>query len=466
MWGEGKVGDILLKPRRELRSALQVGGPPELAMSDSTQPTRPNRLTSSIIGNTGTLVLVAVIALLNNIVIAQRGGPDARGYYAVAVAALALAGPLLGRGILRVSSVKIAGGENESSVLTFAAKTAAFNIAVSAAVVAWAWFSPKSVGQREVAIGLVLLAMPLIVLLHYAQGAALGRRRTVLYNASILAPPSVMLVLHVVTLAPENPVQPAVNLVASMSMCAVVFFVIALVHARSTWEASRSWGEGRPLFRSFSRMTALSMLFENAGNRLDLLVLAFILSPLELGLFALGEQLANTLVIVSQGTGHALIVEASSASTNAERSRIMGKSYRIGSTAVMVVFLLTLPLAQPAIGVLFGEAFLPSYQVYVVLAAFLPLRIYLLSFNGLTQTLGSPQAGVKVTAISAAIGIAAIFVFVPTWGVQGAVAARVLGLLGGALLARVAAPVVTNGRLPIFPFARRADWKSILCRTP
>jgi O-antigen/teichoic acid export membrane protein len=179
--------------------------------------------------------VVVILAFANNVIIARFCGADARGMYALGVAALALMLPVASLGL--PGAVVFALGRQRAepevsalSTLRVGVLVAVCALGLSAYVLVFGW--PDRSALPYVATGAVLPAGAAFELTrhHY-----LGHRRALGFNGVLVAVTAILVILNLITLR-FGDVWVLFNWVASFWLVTLVFFAARLAKApRLRW---------------------------------------------------------------------------------------------------------------------------------------------------------------------------------------------------------------------------------------
>ncbi len=192
----------------------------------------------------------------------------------------------------------------------------------------------------------------------------------------------------------------------------------------STTQARRLWGFGRWLWLA----TILSILLA----QLDLLLVNRLTTPVQAGYYALALNLALKADVLNQ-TVHVVLLPQVSALTGRAQMAIYTRRSLLRGATFSLLLLPALFLAQPFIIFIYGEAFAPSVPLFLGLLLVVVLDLLVQPLLLLAYPLNMPRAIAVSHMVSVAILLLAGNVFIPVWGGQGAIAAKLLAKAVGAI---------------------------------
>jgi len=168
--------------------------------------------------------------------------------------------------------------------------------------------------------------------------------------------------------------------------------------------------------------------------RLDMLLVAWFLTPVAVGYYVVAVGLAERIWLIPGSIGLVLFPRVSS--VGGKRADLFTpKIARNILFILFLIFLLTIFLAKPFIGLLYGVDFLPSVMPLLIL---LPGIVVLGFAKILASDLagrGRPEFGTYAALVSLAVNIPLNLILIPKWGISGAAfASSVAYLIATAIL--------------------------------
>lgn len=209
----------------------------------------------------------------------------------------------------------------------------------------------------------------------------------------------------------------------------------------ANWAAARRLGETfRPVFRPaiFSEV-ALYSLKGFAGNviqllnyRLDVFLINFFLSPLNVGIYSAAVMLAEMIWYVPNAVGYVLFPKIS-ASDKATADRITPQISRISLAITLAAGTALLALAPMLIRLLFGERFsAAAAPLHILVPGVIALGLTKVLGNDLAAR-GKPEYPAITSALAMTISATAGVLSIPSYGIAGAAAATSFSYCASAL---------------------------------
>lgn len=226
----------------------------------------------------------------------------------------------------------------------------------------------------------------------------------------------------------------AANLIVSLVLYKRLFGRIRMRWMPSEW----------PALLKVSVPMGFSYIFHTLMLRFDVVMLAMMRSPQQVGLYSAATIIVMTVPIVTAAFSSSLypVLSRAEGASDPELRKVFGAIWRsLLVVGIVAAAGLTL-LAGPIVEVFYGDAFGPSVWIISMLAWILPLR-FVNNLSGMVLNATDKQGGRTV-----AVGAAAIFniivnlAFIPLWGYRGAVISTLLTeLLLTAMLRKVLRPL-------------------------
>jgi O-antigen/teichoic acid export membrane protein len=368
-------------------------------------------------GTTGLFVgLLAALALANNIVVANLVGPEGRGLYALAVSVLAIAGPAAAWGVQAANTFFTAGAAGAAAVVPTSLRLVAVVASASALGLTAAMLVPAPLDVR-LPVAAAIAAVPAFAAHQAAMGLLLGQSRLVLFNASSVTPPLLLLVAHASTLWFGRHFV-VINLALSMWLAAGVWLAIAVRGVPRPWSQHAPEGYWR-----YGGHSAATTLLEGALLRLDYLILGPWLGPVGLGLYAVADQLTNTLLTLAQGLGRVAFAGAVLGGEREARAMLF-RTYRLTVGLLVVAGAIGWATFDRLIPLVFGADFAAAYPLFVATLPALLLRSAAVFLTAHLAARNVPEAGARAGLPAAILNVALLVPLALAFTWQGAVAAR------------------------------------------
>lgn len=349
-----------------------------------------------------------------NIVYARTLGPDGRGDLAAVIAALAVCEAVLVFGLPDVLTRLHARRAVSGQVLRVVLAVGLLGSIIPALVIAlWAWdrgFGPAAVLSAAAVV-------PVATLASIGRGILSGRRLFKRLIACLVVGGAARILAPIVLLlADQDDPDLALLLVAASTIAASIPVFLARPF-RGVVVA------GAPRFREVAR-EALSIWPANMAwslnARLDQLVLAVLVAPAQLGLYAVCVTLAELPVVMAAGLRQIVLVRVSE---HGAVGAVLKLSYGVigmGLTGAALAW----AIGNSVLGWIFGPDFSSLREV---LSALMVTSAFVISSGLLNSTLIARGMG-KLTVISQTVGLVMsaglLFVVIPLGG----------GIVGAALV--------------------------------
>lgn len=365
--------------------------------------------------------------------LARTLGAASFGVFAVVAATAAIAGGVADFGLTGAAVRRIAAEEDEGRRLRawrgfVALRLAGAAVVAGVGIVAAGWLCRRvlDIPGHESLLRLALLGMVATAICGTTTAGlqATGRFRSL---ATVMLANAVLSALLAVALA-------ASGTLTLTTALAVLGIATALASAAVGWRllpGELRWvrpsredvrGEGRPLLRFGAWLWVASTLGLLAGQ-LDIVLLGHWTGTEVVGAYALVVALASKADVLNQSLHAVLLPGAARLRSRGEVREYLRAGLRRGLLAGAAL-LACLPLAGPAISLVYGDAYRPSVALFqLLLAAFL---IDLLSTPALllAYTVERPRLLVLAGALRAGTLAVVAATLIPRYGAEGAVAAR------------------------------------------
>ena len=370
----------------------------------------------------------AGLGFVNAPILAWGLGASGRGELAAVVATTQLIGFLTGFGMPRAAAYFAAEIRWRRIIMSSWVTVVVFTIPFLALLIpAYGWILD---GKQAVTVrwfypylALTLLACPVTTTIFWLR----GMNRTVAFNL-LNALPAVLTSLGYVGLFVTGRLTLESALVSTF-VAQVTANVIVLSYGRSfpgrgfdreAYRTQRHYGL-RAWFGSLSYLVTF---------RLDQFVLAGLVAPDDLGVYAVSATGATLSLPISRGIGQTLLPHVRRATTDAARFEAVDRALRwvrLASGAAVVGLAALAPFAVP---LLLPDSFAPAVLLLLIL---LPGQFA----NDVATVLASaldafnrPEDASKAQVVSAVITVAGLAVFAPVFGVRGAAGVTTAAYVG------------------------------------
>ncbi len=343
------------------------------------------------------------IALANNVAIARFVGPDGRGLYGLAVAIVALAGPIAAMGLPAATVYFIGRGEPPRAVagLNLLLFGALAPLALGIAGTGMILLGTPPAEAMMFATVVAIAVIPASVYLECERSHFLARRRVLAFNLCHTALALLLLSLNLTTLATGTQ-WVLYNLLLSYWVVASALLLRRII--------VRPTSPSRQLVRSSFRYglrAATIRALESGVLRFDYLLMTPFVGLAEIGIYAIADQITHMMATVGITAGRFLFAE-SAADERGERTRA---KLELASRLVLVLILVGALVAATSfwwlIPILFGTAFAPAYVgVLILIPASLMRNLYFLFSTYLAgQNLQAPAMRGSGAALAAEVAL-------------------------------------------------------------
>jgi O-antigen/teichoic acid export membrane protein len=312
----------------------------------------------------GAKICVLILGAATTVIVARSLGPAGRGSLASTYALMTLLAQL---GSLGIASANPYYAAREPQILARIAGNSLWLAGVLGLAMASVGFGLKLAVPSALAdvswleLSVAMLAVPVMLCSLFLQSILLADRRTVLYNgvevgAALL---TVLLLLTILPLAGGGVVL-ALSLLIGPQVVALLVNMIAMRrHGRVLRPldmalARRMIGYG---VRAYVITLIAYMLI-----RIDLLLVNGIQGPTSAGQYSIAVALASALYVLPISVSVNLFARVARGSADRETSLTVFHLVAIG---YLVVCVLAVPLAAPAITLMFGQAYHPAISLFL-----------------------------------------------------------------------------------------------------
>lgn len=388
------------------------------------------KIDNNILGTFGTNAAIMALGMLGGILMARALAPDGRGQVAAILVYAQLLSWIFNGGLAAGNLYYINKEPAKTAAILTNGLLYSLVVSLPALAIGWAiviyWLPEYEYWTRLSALiffGLV----PLSIAADYLISAQQALQKFGWFNGMRLARQAVQTVGIVVLFVPGLLTVPLTIVTVGVANSVIGFIVLGW-YVRNYWQNRALDIE---IFRrcfSFGLRSYLGTLTHTSGRHLDQLILVPIITSAELGLYAVALSLSSAVMTIAHSVKAVVLPRVAS------RSRQLGKSYLISSSkytsvVLMAVSLVLFGLAPYLIGLLYGEAYLPSVPLFrVLLVAGLFLGMGDLLTQGLNG-LGRPIQGSMGEFVAIIINASVLLLLLAKFGVMAAAIAAVVAYL-------------------------------------
>ncbi|HET7604193.1 MAG TPA: oligosaccharide flippase family protein [Gemmatimonadales bacterium] len=310
---------------------------------------------------------------------------------------------------------------------------------------------------------LYLLAIPLSALTAMPLGALRGRQDMLTWNLLRLLPPVAwlgLLCLALVTGRTSPAWVAGAFLVASAGLAAVTWSVARSRVGGSLWPNTRDW---RPMLR-YGLPTMASQTPMALTLRFDQMILAALLEPRVLGLYAVAMAWSNAMGPVLSGVGYVVFPMVAAEADATNQRKVLARGARMGVALAIAAALILGPLAPIAIPRLFGADFAAAVPAAFVLVAAAAVASVTGILRDGARGLGATGAVLASEVAALVAGVVVLIVLLRPAGIMGAALAALTGYATGAAMLCLAIRRRTGSPLRELLIPRRHEFTAAIAQ--
>jgi O-antigen/teichoic acid export membrane protein len=308
------------------------------------------------------------IGLVVSVIVARILGPEGRGVYAVASTTGALVVQFGNMGLHASNSYYVA--KDPELLLPLLSNTffASLGIGFGLAIIAQILFSiqPGLAPIQGPILMLTLSWIPFGLLYLLLQNLLIGTQKIRAYN-TIEIGNRIISVLFIGTLILANWVT-----VETVYASGFVALIVCILWSFSQFKVSLL---ALPFFSSrlfldnirYGIKAYLSAIFAFLVLRIDMLMIQYILGPIQAGYYSVAVSLADLIYMLPAIVGIILFPKLVALPDHEKRWKVTQKATVYLGIILSLLVSLAIPLAKPAIGLLYGENFLPAEPAFIIL---------------------------------------------------------------------------------------------------
>jgi O-antigen/teichoic acid export membrane protein len=386
----------------------------EFAEQAPAPPSGERRLRTDVFVTFGGRIALLVLSAASTVVVARSLGPGGRGSVAVAYSLVVLLVQFGSLGLVSANPYFVArDASTRSAIVTnsvwLAGVLGAALVGVGILIKLVTPGLVQGLTNEELAIALV--GIPAALAASFLQSILLGLGRMVAYNAvEVLASAGAVAALVVVELSAGLTVASAIAILVGTQIFAATAYVVLLKR-----DHSLNTRPDAPLafhmFRYGLRVYAATML-AYLLIRFDLLLVNDLVGRTQAGYYSVAVAAADVMYLLPSVVALNLFARVA----RGGRTETTAEVFRSVSVLYALLCLISIPLARPAVHLLFGSAFAPAVPLYYWL---LP-GIYCLGMLNILANhfagRGLPRAAVFVWIPALALNLAINLVFLPRGG--------------------------------------------------
>jgi O-antigen/teichoic acid export membrane protein len=368
-----------------------------------------------------TRLMLVGIGLAMNVLIARILGPEGRGLYALAATVGALGMQFGNLGLQASNTYHVARDRELLAPLLGNSLLVSLVFGGVGALLAWIVFFvwPELAPVRGLLLVLALIWIPFGLAFMLLQNLLLGIQEVRLFNKIELAS-KILAVVLVGCVAVSGFIS--VELVFAASLAAVVAsFLWTLWRLRAL--IKRRLSPSLALLKTnlgYGIKLYLAAFFAFLLLRMDLLMIRYLLGATETGYYSIAANMADLIYLLPTAAGSILFPKLSALTDVQAKWRLARKAaLGVGLFVCPLVIVLML-LAKPLMLFMYGAAFLPSVEPFLILSVAMIFYAVNNMFASYLAAIGSPWFSVFIWVIGAIVNLALNFLSIPRWGIRGA----------------------------------------------
>ena len=273
----------------------------------------------------------------------------------------------------------------------------------------------------------ILLAVPLFAAILVGTNTVRGANKLMHWNLLRILPGAGWLVFlgGAWLWGMKDPVRIGLGYIAVLACIVVPTLWIAARLVPSSWSPSTKMAA--PMLR-YGIPLAGAAIPQTLNLRLDQILIGAFLPPYQLGLYVAAVAWSTAVFLMPNAIGNVLFPKlASSATSPAERVRILAQGVRIGILTCAVVGIPLLALTPYAIPLLFGKPFAGAVPVAYILIFAAVICALNIIFEESLSGLGDTRAIFWGETVGVGMTVLALALLLPRFGIIGAGIASILG---------------------------------------
>ncbi|THD09541.1 lipopolysaccharide biosynthesis protein [Metallibacterium scheffleri] len=398
----------------------------------------------AIFYTSGAQIAIQLIGLVTGILVARWLGPDGRGQLAAVISWAAL--------FAYLGNVGIPVAYTYASAKEPARRHQLLGNGLVAAGLQWLvlaalgiWLLPVVLASHgtvlaHLAVLYLLAYVPLNLLTLYINAIQQGSGQYARFNVVRLSVSAGYVLLLVLFWAfGHMNVESVVsaNLLSNVLTLALALSLTLPMLVRRGQESPLGWFDVKTLWGDlrYGLSAHIGTLQPFSGLQIDVLALTMLVGVHDLGLYM--AALAGASLLRAQGfaLGQVVLPEVAKCSQRQEQMKIILKFAGIAGLGGTLALLVVLLWASPLLRLVYGSAFLPASPILKALTfAGLLGAVYRVLADGL-RGMGRPFASTIAELVGLGVGIPALAVGIPVWGVLGAAQAVVAASAGSLAVA-------------------------------
>ncbi len=384
-------------------------------------------------------ILIFVLGLATSIILARALGPKGRGIYTLIILIPTIMLRLGSLGI-EVANVYFTGSKkykiedivSNSLLSSILLGSILFLLFFNIYHISIFQNFLKSNQLKDIYLWFAVLAIPFSLLSEYLGNIILGKEEIITFNKiNILRAVFNLMVIMILLLIFKQGIFGVIIayfLTSIFTALLVIFFIkkytkINFYYNGKLFKDTINYG----IIAYFSNLTTF------LNYRLDMFLVAFFLSPIEVGYYSIAVGIAERIWMLPNSISTVLFPRISSIE-NTKANNLTPRVARHTFFIILIISLIIAVLAKLLIKILFGDVFLPAIlPLLILLPGIISISVAQIICTDLVGR-GKPKYSLYSSVISLGVNIPLNLWLIPRWGISGAAFASTVAYIMGTLV--------------------------------
>lgn len=407
-------------------------------------------------------ISIFFIGLISSVIIARTLGPEGKGIFAIATLVpkmLFMFGNLgLSSAIIYFIGKKKYSLQDVSSSIFTLAIILGFGLCLLTILLLNCFSFTFLKGVPFLLIGMSVFILPFNLLISFYNSSLLAKEKIKLYNFIQILPNAIFLTFFLLLLLfSKKTILNAVisQLLASISICLILVFLLRkLTKMKINISVNRKFIKDSLKFGGKAYLANLMTFFT---YRLDIFLVNFFLSPIQVGYYSLAVGLAEFLWYIPNATSTILFPRITSLKSE-EARKFTPKVMRHILFIIIIAALCLFSFSKFIIKIMYGKLFFPSLiPLWLLLPGVIMLSIGKITSSDLLGR-GKPIYATIISAVTLLVTIVLDLWLIPRFGIAGAAIASTIAYSLSATIGLICYLKVSNNRLSEMIIIKRQDF--------
>ncbi len=415
-------------------------------------------------------ILTFILGFVTSIILARTLGPKGKGIYALIILIPTL---MLKLGSLGIENANVYFTGSKKYKIDDIVSNSLLSSILLGSILFLLFFTiyPLAIFQNflksnqlnDIYLCLAVLAVPFLLFSGFLESILLGKEKIIIFNKINILKTVFNLMVIIILLFIFK--QGVFGVIIAYLLTSIFFTLLVILFIIKYTKINISYN--RKLFKdiiSYGIKAYFSNLITFLNYRLDMLLVAIFLGPIEVGYYSMAVMIVEKIWMLPGSIATVLFPRISSIE-NTKANKLTPRVARHTFFITLIISLILAVFAKPLIGILFGDVFLPSVMPLLILLpgiiAFSYPKILCADLAGR----GKPIYSLYASVISLGVNIPLNLWLIPRWGISGAAFATSVAYIIGALVVIAAFIKVSGeswGEILIIKKIDFQDYKNIL----